>query len=232
MNINLPKRSSSNTSSLLKSAVICSFLISAVFSIESEARSKQHHKQAKPQHHKHVTPHKARVHKTITSLGVQVQHQPGSFNHLVGYIKNRYKRPDQLATQIATSLTQASEKFGIDKYTLAAIAAKESSFKPRANNAGNLGLMQIHASVNGKAIGKEHVKNIRNVHSNIMVGTRLLRECLDSEAKGNMSSALSLYNRGCSADKHVQRKIRAGHAYAKRVLKESQLARKYTNPLS
>jgi hypothetical protein len=165
-----------------------------------------------------------RVHKTttVTSPGVQVQHPPGSFNHLVGYIKNRYKRPGQQATQIATSLTQASEKFGIDKYTL----------KPRANNAGNLGLMQIHASVNGKAIGKEHVKNIHNVHSNIMVGTRLLRECLDSEAHGNMSSALSLYNRGCSADKHVQRKIRAGHAYAKRVLKESQLARRYTNPLS
>jgi hypothetical protein len=244
MKTNLPKRSSSISNNILKSLIICFFLISTVFSFESEAQSKRHLKQITPHTKKVVTSSKVGVHKRIpkTIPKVQPKHIPKTipksvvpkqepFTHLVGYIKNKYKRSDQSAKQITTSLMQASKKFGIDRYVLAAIAAKESSFKPKANHSGNVGLMQIHASVNGKAIKKENVTSITNVHSNIMVGSRLLRECLDSEAHGNMSHALSLYNRGCSADKHVPRKIRAGHGYAKRVLKESQLARNWTNPL-
>lgn len=212
--MNLSKLSSSSNNRLLNIFVICFFLLSATFSAVVESKSKHH----TTSHHKT----KSVNHKTVKAKHKsKPKHSPG----LVSYIKNKYKRKDKSATEIARAITIASNRFAIDKFVLAAIIAKESSFKPRSRNGGNHGLMQVHSSVHAKEIRKEHAtgKITKPIH-NIMVGSHILSDCLKAEARGNIKHALSLYNKGCSAGNRTK-KIKAGKSYANWVLAEANVAR-------
>jgi len=210
--MNLPKLRSSLNSKVGTSLVAFSLIV-AMFSPEVWARPHAAHK-------KHIA-YKKPLHAVTKKAA------PNTLSHLESYIHGKYRRPQHSAGEIAGAITKASAKFKLDRYVIAAIIARESSFKSSASNSGNLGLMQVHASVNGKAIKKEKAAGrIKEPTSNILVGSRLLRECLDTEAHGNLTAALSLYNKGCSKAHRVE-KINKGRPYAKLVLAEAKLARNW-----
>jgi soluble lytic murein transglycosylase-like protein len=146
---------------------------------------------------------------------------------LAEYIQHRYKRPEQQSREIAKAITVSARSSGLDKYVIAGIIARESSFKPRSSNGGNYGLMQIAVS--------QHRAEIRETHSegklhkpthNISIGSGILSTCLKGAAKGNIQHALSLYNRGCSLKGKTQ-KIKQGRSYASKVLTEARLAQQW-----
>lgn len=136
------------------------------------------------------------------------------------FIHSKYKRPLHQANTIAKAIVANSNKHSLDPAVVTGLIAKESSFKS-VNHAGNIGLMQI----NQKA---HKYSGLRNATTNIALGTAILSECLRTEAHGNLSVALSLYNRGCSHS-NKQRKVKQGRAYTNRVLREAKAYNTWSN---
>jgi soluble lytic murein transglycosylase-like protein len=96
-------------------------------------------------------------------------------------------------------ITEASNSHGVDKNLIAAVIAQESGGNPRAvSKAGAKGLMQLMDST-ATELG---VHNSFSPRSNIMGGTRYLRNMLD-KYDGNEQLALASYNAGpSSVDKY------------------------------
>lgn len=88
--------------------------------------------------------------------------------------------------------TEASEKFGVDKSLLLAIAKQESDFHSDAvSSSGAIGVMQLMPST-AKAMG---VSNAYDAYENIFGGAKLISNLL-SKYNGDISLALAAYNSG------------------------------------
>ena len=181
--------------------------VTLLTSVETSAKSKH--------------PSRTPVHSHQQSTGNDTQ-------VVASYIQHRYHKSSKYSKNLAHVIAKASTKFGVDQYLLAAIISKESSFNTRASHYGSEGLMQVRVKQHRKEIRAEHVTGGLN-HSltNVMVGSRILKECLSSTAHGNIHHALSLYNRGCSEPNRTG-KIQKGAKYAKRILKEAQFIKNWT----
>lgn len=88
--------------------------------------------------------------------------------------------------------TEASEKFGVDKSLLLAIAKQESDFiSDEVSKSGAVGIMQLMPST-AKSLG---VTNAYDAYQNIMGGAKLISNLL-SKFNGDVSLALAAYNSG------------------------------------
>jgi soluble lytic murein transglycosylase-like protein len=113
-------------------------------------------------------------------------------------------------------IEEASQIYGVDEHLIRSIMQTESAFDPFAvSRAGALGLMQLMP-----AISREFgVTNPFDPRQNIMAGTRLLRELLDSY-RGNVTLAVASYNAGPTAIRKYGTRVppfRETQNYVKRV---------------
>jgi soluble lytic murein transglycosylase-like protein len=190
-------------SRFLVNVVICSFLLS--FSASVEARSHKQHKPSKA--------HVSSSHKKLPK--VPVEKVP-----IETYINKKFRKHN--AREITAGIFKAAKRFRLDPYLIAGIIQRESGFQTTVNNNGNYGLMQIDLSANSKVIALEHANGRMHIPEvNIAVGSRILRECLDTSGEGQILSAVALYNKGCSPE-HVASKIQRGLRYANLVFKHSK----------
>lgn len=111
---------------------------------------------------------------------------------LVEKISERWKlSPDAIGRIVRLAESHAKPDFP-KPINLLAIIAVESSFNPKAHNSGNIGLMQINLTANGKRL-----KN-KSQEENIRVGAELLSE-YHSRLRGNQRATILSYNSGISA---------------------------------
>lgn len=140
---------------------------------------------------------------------------------LATYIHSEYNRPHAQARLIAEAVVKASKDFSVGQPLIMALIAKESSFIPNLSYHGAIGLTMVVESVHRD---KLHGKNIRNINTNVSIGVKIFKECLES-MRGNTLHALALYNRGCSIepDHRMRKKIKEGSHYANWVINKSKV---------
>lgn len=103
-------------------------------------------------------------------------------------LKSVIKAPESLETMFS----EASEKYGISKKLLKAVAKVESDFNPSATSKkGAAGVMQLMPST-ARYLGVDDPYDAR---SNIMGGAKYLRENLE-RYNGNVDLTLASYNAG------------------------------------
>lgn len=94
--------------------------------------------------------------------------------------------------------TKASQRYGVDKNLLIAVAKTESGIDAKAvSSAGAVGVMQLLPST-AKSLG---VKNSYDAEQNIMGGAKYLSQLLN-EFDGNTELALASYNAGVTRIKN------------------------------
>ncbi|QHA00097.1 lytic transglycosylase domain-containing protein [Dehalobacter restrictus] len=92
---------------------------------------------------------------------------------------------------IKAAITEASEKYGVEKSLISAVIRQESSFNPNAvSSAGAIGLMQLMPAT-ATGLG---VTDPFNIEQNVDGGTRYLRQLIDRY--GSTEMALAAYNAG------------------------------------
>jgi hypothetical protein len=96
------------------------------------------------------------------------------------------------AERFSELINAAAEKYGLDAQLLAAVAAAESNFDPRAISRKNAqGVMQLLPATSARLA----VKNPFDPAQNIDAGARYLKEMLD-RFHGDVKCALAAYNAG------------------------------------
>ncbi len=91
-------------------------------------------------------------------------------------------------------ILEASSKYNLDYRLLEAIIQVESNFDPNVTSPkGAIGLMQIRPA----PVGSPKAEELLDPYLNIMTGSRILRELLDS-FNGDLELALAAYNAGLS----------------------------------
>lgn len=111
---------------------------------------------------------------------------------LVDRISERWKlSPDAIGRIVRLAESHAKPDFP-KPINLLAIIAVESSFNPKARNSGNVGLMQINLTANGKRLKD------RSQEENIRVGAEILGE-YSARLKGSHRATILSYNSGISA---------------------------------
>ncbi|MFN3535012.1 MAG: lytic transglycosylase domain-containing protein [Desulfatiglandales bacterium] len=91
-------------------------------------------------------------------------------------------------------ILEASSKYNLDYRLLEAIIQVESNFDPNVTSPkGAIGLMQIRPA----SVGNPKAEELLDPYLNIMTGSRILRELLDS-FDGELELALAAYNAGLS----------------------------------
>ncbi len=114
----------------------------------------------------------------------------------------------------------AAKTYGVDSSLIKSVIKTESANHPLAvSGAGAKGLMQIMDST-ARELG---VRNVFNVHENILAGTRYLKQLLE-RFNGNQEHALAAYNAGPSAVEKFKGipPYPETHDYVKKVLKNKQ----------
>jgi soluble lytic murein transglycosylase-like protein len=100
--------------------------------------------------------------------------------------------PAPVPQYLATIITSAAQKYGVDPNLIAAMAFRESSFNSTAvSSRGAQGIMQLMPRT-AKALG---VKNAFDPQESVFGGTRYLKSLLDRFG-GNVDVALAAYNSG------------------------------------
>jgi len=102
--------------------------------------------------------------------------------------------------ELLESTNEAAQANEVDQRLLLAIVRVESSFKVRARNGSNAGLMQVHTRWHRKKlVGQDPYA----VKLNIAVGAAIYRGCLDKHG-GNTTKALKCYN-GAADPRYVDK---------------------------
>ena len=98
---------------------------------------------------------------------------------------------NQLVKQIASSVSEASQKYSVDPLIILAVIRQESNFNPTiVGRVGEIGLMQIMPGWK-VMLG---ITDLSDIRINILTGTLILRNHLDRLS--SVSLALEAYNRG------------------------------------
>jgi soluble lytic murein transglycosylase-like protein len=93
---------------------------------------------------------------------------------------------------IASIISRASRRYGVDEGLIKAVIQVESNFKPTAvSHAGARGLMQLMPAT-AAGLG---VTDSFNPEQNVMAGTRFLKDMLNRYG-GDLDKALAAYNWG------------------------------------
>jgi soluble lytic murein transglycosylase-like protein len=96
------------------------------------------------------------------------------------------------STAIASIISRASRRYGVDEGLIKAVIQVESNFKPTAvSHAGAKGLMQLMPAT-AAGLG---VTDSFNPEQNVMAGTRFLKDMLNRYG-GDLDKALAAYNWG------------------------------------
>lgn len=96
---------------------------------------------------------------------------------------------------LSSIMTEAAARHGVDPRLLAAVAARESRFNPKAvSPVGARGIMQLMPST-ARYLGVDDVFDARQ---NVMAGARYLRTLLDT-FHGDLDLTLAAYNAGPGA---------------------------------
>jgi hypothetical protein len=127
-------------------------------------------------------------------------------------------------------IKKVSEEYRLDPYVVSGTACVESFGyqyaihvgRPKRRKAAELsmGLMQINIKADG--IGGEDLKNIFETETNLRLGAKILRECLDRYRNADM--AIRAYNKGINRKNSA--KIAAQDRYVKDVRRYTKLVRK------
>ena len=119
-----------------------------------------------------------------------------------------------MAVKYDEYFTKASQKFGVDKNLLIAVAKTESGIDTNAvSSAGAVGVMQLMPNT-AKSLG---VTNSYDAEQNIMGGAKYLSQLL-TEFDGNTELALSAYNAGASRVKESGEVLSYTEDYVNKVL--------------
>jgi soluble lytic murein transglycosylase-like protein len=107
-------------------------------------------------------------------------------------------------------MVEAGRDFGVDPYLIAALAAIESRFDPKATSGRGrcIGLMQLHQDT-ARGLGVDPWNPRENIRGGAQVLARLLRR-----NGGNLTRALKRYN--ASWNQKYDREIRKAWRQAKR----------------
>jgi len=100
--------------------------------------------------------------------------------------------PAPVPQYLASIITDASKKYGVDPNLIAAMTFRESAFNPNAvSSRGAQGLMQLMPKT-ARALG---VQDAFNAQQNIFGGTKYLKSLLD-RFSGDVDMTLAAYNAG------------------------------------
>lgn len=134
-------------------------------------------------------------------------------------VARRFRVATDAAHELVGAAVLAGQSAGIDPLLVLAVIAVESRFNPIAeSDYGARGLMQVVARFHpDKVPAPNGDRALLDPWTNILVGTRILREYLDRT--GNLETALQMYG-GASED--------AERGYAKKVLAELERFRRVT----
>lgn len=129
-------------------------------------------------------------------------------------------RPVQAASvRVPDDIRQLSielgEQYGICPELIQAMCFKESSFDPRAENGGCIGIMQVNPAWHKDRMERLGVTDLYDVRQNMMTGVDYLHEL--SEEHEDISIALMTYN-GDSRVKSVENGESAISDYADSIL--------------
>ena len=112
-----------------------------------------------------------------------------------GYIKASSSQEitlglDKLTPAIERAVLLASFTHSIDPNLIYGVISSESMFNPHANSSSSAGLMQVNLRYHRK---KFKGGSVFNLTSNVLVGTSILKECLNKHG-GSYMKSLSCYN--------------------------------------
>lgn len=93
---------------------------------------------------------------------------------------------------INSAIRTAGNVYDVSPRLIKAIAHVESKFNKHAENGPNKGIMQVNMSYHRS---KFKGQSPYNIDANVMVGTGILKKCLDKH-KGSVNKALVCYNGG------------------------------------
>ena len=132
--------------------------------------------------------------KSTRAERVSTQAQPVQPGPLIEVIKTKYNVSQPLAKRIVQAANGAAKDTGVSPTLILAVAARESSFDPKAVNNKDLGLMQVnrkwHADKVREAGG---VQAMFHPETNLKVGSRILASFVGMES-GSEWRGLRRYN--------------------------------------
>jgi soluble lytic murein transglycosylase-like protein len=137
---------------------------------------------------------------------------------LKNVIKTRCIRDCVDAGKLQNAVKLASDTYEVSQDLVLSVISTESGFRNNAKSGTQDGLMQIVRGLHKERFRKLKEKNTFNVTSNVLVGTEILKECLDKR-KGAIDKALACYNGG--GDKHYVTKVRKNLTAIKQVAKDT-----------
>jgi len=140
----------------------------------------------------HITPPRLAIHDTVE----------GALTKHIQTVNQDVTESE--AAQIVKSTMKWAKEFEVDPALLIAIQQVESRFdKHSISSSGALGLMQVipkwHLDKMNKAIEDIGNPELFNTHTNIYLGTWVLRDCM-KQYKQNIKHALGCYNGNTSTD--------------------------------
>ncbi len=125
------------------------------------------------------------------------------------FMKKNHRLTQKTADSYAQYIINASSKFKVNPYLIAALIINESTVNAKAvSKGGDYGLMQVRYKVHSKTLKQKYgVKSARGLFDpriNILYGTEILSDCV-KRAKGNMARGVLYYSAG---NKKLVEKVR------------------------
>ncbi len=106
--------------------------------------------------------------------------------------------PMQVPEDVKQLSVELGEQYNICPELIQAVCFKESSFDPRAENGGCIGIMQVNPAWHKDRMERLGVTDLYDVRQNMMTGVDYLHEL--SEEHEDISIALMRYNGDSSAE--------------------------------
>jgi soluble lytic murein transglycosylase-like protein len=130
-------------------------------------------------------------------------------SEFIEYLSDRYGRPAHEVSFIVKEVLKVAKDVE-EAATILGIISVESAFNPKARSQGNVGLMQVNASVHGG-------QGLADPKKNIEKGAGILREY----HAGNLEYTLASYNQGPGNAKRIcASKTKCKTKYVQKVLEK------------